>query len=82
MNHLESIEAGLKDKTSYNEIARKIYLAYPTKALIGDEERQYQILNDISCFFNVPIMSIQVAGSAKQVEASIRRKTLSQEIPI
>ena len=65
MNHIESIEAGLKDKKTYNEIVRKVYLAYPTKALIGDEERQYQILNDISCFFNVPIMSIQVAGSAK-----------------
>ena len=65
MNHIESIEAGLKDKKPYNEIVRKVYLAYPTKALIGDEERQYQILNDISCFFNVPIMSIQVAGSAK-----------------
>ncbi|WP_039914888.1 hypothetical protein [Cellvibrio mixtus] len=65
MNHIESIEVGLRDKKPYNEIVRKVYLAYPTKALIGDEERQYQILNDISCFFNVPIMSIQVAGSAK-----------------
>ncbi|WP_296294104.1 hypothetical protein [Rheinheimera sp.] len=65
MNHIESIEAGLKAKKPYNEIVRKVYLAYPTKALIGDEERQYQILNDISCFAGVPIMSIQVAGSAK-----------------
>ncbi|WP_406666447.1 hypothetical protein [Gallaecimonas sp. GXIMD1310] len=65
MNHIESIEAGLKDKKPYNEIVRKVYLAYPTKAFVGDEERQYQILNDISCFFDVPIMSIQVAGSAK-----------------
>lgn len=65
MNHLESIEKGLKDKKPYNEIVRKVYLAYPTKALIGDEERQYQIINDISCFFGVPIMSVQVAGSAK-----------------
>ncbi|WP_341708925.1 hypothetical protein [Halopseudomonas sp.] len=65
MNHIESIELGLRDRKPYNEIVRKVYLAYPTKALIGDEERQYQILNDISCFFRVPIMSIQVAGSAK-----------------
>lgn len=65
MDHIESIEAGLKSKKPYNEIIRKVYLSYPTKALIGDEERQYNILNDISCFFNIPIMSIQVAGSAK-----------------
>lgn len=65
MDHIESIEIGLNDKKSYNEIVRKVYLAYPTKALIGEEERQYQILNEISCFFGVPIMSVQVAGSAK-----------------
>lgn len=65
MDHIEAIETGLKGMLPYNEIVRKVYLAYPTKALIGDEERQYQILNEISCFFNIPIMSIQVAGSAK-----------------
>lgn len=65
MNHIESIEVGLKAKIPYNEIVRKVYLAYPTKALIGDEERQYLILNEISCFFNIPIMTIQVVGSAK-----------------
>ena len=51
MNHIESIEAGLAAKKPYNEIVRKIYLAYPTKAFIGDEERQYIIMNEISCFF-------------------------------
>ncbi|MGV2703380.1 UNVERIFIED_CONTAM: hypothetical protein MT382_07195 [Aeromonas salmonicida] len=65
MDHIESIEAGLQSKKPYNEIIRKVYLSYPTKTLVGDEERQYDILNEISCFFNVPIMSIQVAGSAK-----------------
>lgn len=65
MNHIESIEAGLSANTPYNEIIRKVYLAYPTKAFIGNEERQYVIMNEISCFFEVPIMSIQIAGSAK-----------------
>jgi hypothetical protein len=65
MDHIESIELGIKENKSYNEIARKVYLAYPTKALINDEERQYEIFNDISCHFSIPIMSIQVVGSAK-----------------
>lgn len=65
MNHIESIDAGLAAKKPYNEIVRKVYLAYPTKAFVGDEERQYLIMNEISCFFEIPIMSIQIAGSAK-----------------
>lgn len=47
------------------EIIRKIYLTYPTNALIGEEERQYDILNDISQYFNIPINNIHVTGSAK-----------------
>lgn len=65
MNHIESIELDLKNKKPLKEIIRKVYLTYPTKALIGNEESQYEILNEISGFFNVPIMNIQVAGSAK-----------------
>lgn len=65
MNHIESIEAGLAAHRPYNEIVRKVFLAYPTKAFVGEEERQYLILNEISVFFGVPIMSVQVAGSAK-----------------
>lgn len=65
MDYIESIELGLTAKKSYNEIVRKVYLAHPTKAFIGEEERQYNIMNEISCFFEVPIMSIQIAGSAK-----------------
>lgn len=65
MNHIESIEAGLSANKPYNEIIRKVYLAYPTKAFIGNEERQYIIMNEISCFFNIPIICIQIAGSAK-----------------
>ena len=65
MNHLDAIEKGLTDKTSFNEIVRRVYLCYPTHALIGHEDKQYEIFNEISCHFSIPIMSIQVAGSAK-----------------
>ncbi|MFB9863540.1 hypothetical protein [Rufibacter immobilis] len=65
MTHLESIDKGLKDKKTYNEIVRKIFLSYPTKALIGNEERQFLIMNEISEHFNIPIVNIQVVGSAK-----------------
>lgn len=65
MNHIESIDKGIAERKSHSEIARKVYLTYPTMALVGDEERQFDILNEISSFFAIPINSIQVVGSAK-----------------
>ena len=65
MTHLESIERGIKDNRPHSEIIRKVYLTYPTCALIGDEERQFLILNEISEYFKIPITNIQVVGSAK-----------------
>lgn len=65
MDHLDAIDAGLTAKRPYNEIARKVFLTYPTKAFVGDEERQFEILNEVSEYFRVPITCIHVAGSAK-----------------
>lgn len=65
MDYIESINKGLKDKKPHAEIVRKVFLTFPTLALIGDEERQFEIVNEISQYFNIPINSIQVAGSAK-----------------
>ena len=65
MTHIESIEKGITDKLSHTEIIRKVYLTYPTCALIGDEERQFLILNEISSYFKIPINHVQVVGSAK-----------------
>jgi hypothetical protein len=65
MTHLESIDEGLRINLPLNIIARKIYLTYPTKALLGNEERQFQIFNQVSNFFNIPIINIHVVGSSK-----------------
>lgn len=65
MNHLEAINASAEAGQSYIDIARKIFLVYPTKVFIGNEEQQYAITNEIARHFDVPITSIQVAGSAK-----------------
>jgi hypothetical protein len=65
MTHLESIDKSLSEKMPHLEIVRKVYLTYPTMALIGDEERQYHILNEVSQHFGIPINNVHVAGSAK-----------------
>jgi len=65
MDYSESIELGLASSKPHIEIARKLFLTLPTKELVGSEETQYEILNEISEFFSIPIMSVQVVGSAK-----------------
>ncbi|WP_147464777.1 hypothetical protein [Pseudomonas syringae group genomosp. 3] len=65
MDYLEAIRVGKRQGTPYHEIARKLYLSYPTHAFVGAEEQQYLIYNSISVFFKVPFTAIQVAGSAK-----------------
>ena len=74
MEHLEAIDAGLTANRPHNEIARKVFLTYPTKAFVGNEEKQFEILNEISEYCRVPITCIQVAGSAK-LGRSIHKKT-------
>lgn len=65
MDHLEAISEGLKQGKPFHEIARKVFLTYPTKAFVGDEERQYKILNEIASRFDIPIHNIHICGSAK-----------------
>lgn len=65
MNHLEAINASAEAGQPYVDIARKIFLVYPTKVFVGNEEQQYAITNEIARHFDIPITSIQVAGSAK-----------------
>ncbi|PKA71919.1 hypothetical protein ATI02_4932 [Pseudomonas baetica] len=65
MDYLKAIKIGKDANTPYNEIARKIFLTFPTHAFIGNEEHQYSVYNEISKFFDVPISSVHVAGSAK-----------------
>ncbi len=65
MNHRNAIQKSFIERKSHNEIARKIYLSYPTSALVGHEEKQFEIANEISNNFSVPIMAVQLSGSAK-----------------
>lgn len=74
MDHIQAIELGLGAKAPYNEIARKIFLTYPTAAFLGEEERQYEVFNEISSFLGVSISSIHVCGSAK-IGKSVHKKT-------
>lgn len=75
LDHLDAIDAGLAAMRPHNEIVRKVFLTYPTKAFVGDEERQFQILNAVSDHYGVPITCVHAAGSAK-LGHSIHKKTV------
>jgi hypothetical protein len=61
----EGIDSGLKAGYAIDVVSRKIYSTYPTFAFGQDYDIQFEIFNEISSNFNVPITSIQVAGSSK-----------------
>lgn len=65
MDHCTSIDRGISENQSHRMIARKIYLTTPTFAFIGKEEKQYDILNEISEKLRIPLTTIHVVGSAK-----------------
>ncbi len=60
-----------KNKKNY-EIARKIYLSFPTSVFKHDKNEEFDIKDTISKFFHIPFRSIQVAGSAKTGESFIK----------
>lgn len=75
MDYLDSIQTGLDAKKKHIDIARKIFLTYPTSAFKDNEEKQFEILNEVSDYFKIPITNIQVVGSSK-IGQSIHKKTV------
>src|SRR5689334_7185986 len=65
MKYNDAIELGLSKKLTHSEIARKIYLCYPTNVFVNNEETAFEILDKISNHFYVPFTNIQVVGSSK-----------------
>jgi hypothetical protein len=74
MNYLDSIQSGLDAKKKHIEIARKIFLTHPTSAFKDKEEKQFEVLNEVSDYFKIPITNIQVVGSSK-IGQSLHKKT-------
>ena len=72
MIYREGIEKGFKEGQKEEEIARKIFLSYPTFVFRHDKEEEYKIKNEISKFFNIPFRNVQVVGSAKTGESYIK----------
>ena len=46
-------------------MARKVYLSFPTHAFSADHDLEFELLDKIANFFDVPFSGVQVLGSAK-----------------
>ena len=68
-DYLKAIKSDLANNVVYSEIARRIYLSYPTFSFDGKPDREFDIKNRISTKFNVDIFSIHFAGSGKTGES-------------
>lgn len=51
--------------TPTGEMARKLYLSYPTCVFVENPEIEYAVRDAASRLFSVPLAAIQVTGSAK-----------------
>ena len=62
MKYDDGIKLGIQQSSSDHEIARKIYLCYPTQAFINNEEIAFDILNRVSTNFNIQFTNVQVVA--------------------
>lgn len=65
VDYCKTVKKDFKKNVDPNDIARKIFLTFPTFAFQDKEDIQFDILNEISLHFSIPITSVHIAGSAK-----------------
>ena len=58
--------------------SRKLYLSYPTNVFVGEENIEFEIINEIARHFNLPFPSIQVVGSAKTGFSYVKKRDFIQ----
>lgn len=46
-------------------MARKVYLSFPTFAFAANEELEFELIDKVAKFFDVPFVGVQIIGSAK-----------------
>lgn len=64
-DHRKNLADNRSSRTSPREMARKLYLSYPTCVLAEDPETEYAIRNRFASLYNIPLAGIQIIGSAK-----------------
>jgi hypothetical protein len=64
-DYRKNLKENKERRSSLTEMARKLYLSYPTSAFIDQHEVEYEIRDRVRRLYNIPLSSVQVIGSAK-----------------
>lgn len=64
-DYRRNLEENRSNKTNSGEMARKLFLSYPTCAFIDDHELEFSIRDRVRKLYQIPLSSVQVIGSAK-----------------
>lgn len=64
-DYKNNLEENRSKKTNSGEMARKLFLSYPTCAFIDDHELEFSIRDRVRKLYQIPLSSVQVIGSAK-----------------
>lgn len=71
--YTQAIVSDKQNKKAFRDIARKVYVSYPTFAFLERPELEFEILDRVATRFNVPISVILVAGSAHTGVSYVKR---------
>ncbi|MFZ6657100.1 hypothetical protein [Undibacterium sp. TJN19] len=69
MLHRDAIQLGFKNENPLDQIARKIYVTYPSFVFEKNFELKFEIFNEIANRWNIPINQILITGSAHTGES-------------
>lgn len=73
-NHRLNLASNKSSRTTTREMARKLYMSYPTCVLADDPETEYSIRNRYAQLYQVPLAAIHIIGSAKTGFSLIKNK--------
>lgn len=79
-DYKKNLEDNRIRRTTSGEMARKLFLSYPTSAFIDDHEVEFEIRDRVRRLYQIPISSVQVIGSAKTGFSLIKKTDFKKGI--
>lgn len=73
-DYKQNLKDNKTQRVATREMARKLFLSYPTSVFLEKPEIEYQIRDRTARMYGVPISAIQVTGSAKAGFSLIKGK--------
>lgn len=65
MDYRFALDKAKDENVVVETMARKVFLSFPTFAFASDQELEFELMDKVAKFFNVPFAGVQVVGSAK-----------------